>query len=183
MKIYKTSIVNKSETSVSISKSLDGGAYEYKIEHKKTVPIENTDPANYLSPYEKIIVTGTQKTVRLKGIKRAGWKDPFKDSPTRIEMCNFGGRAFCEIIFVQSGEVYHLHKGLVVVCEVLQGTWLEKYQKLTIAEPFIRKIPSKRYPGEIDVQEIQNMQYELRSEKEIENIRKRREEEKNKIRV
>lgn len=183
MKIYKTKIINKSETSVSLSESLDGAGFVYDIPFEKTLEVETTDPRNYLAPFEKIIVTGTQKTVRLKGHKRAGWADPFKDSPSRIEMLNNAGKQFLEIIFVQPGEVYNLHRGLVCVTEVQQNTWLEKYQKLTIAQPFIRKIPSKQYPGEVEIQEIPNTEYELRSETELEAIRKRREEEKNKIRV
>lgn len=183
MKIFKTEIVNKSETGITLSESLDGSGQEYTIPCKKKVDIENTDPKNYLSPYEKIVVTGTEKTVRLKGHKRSGWKDPFKDSPTRIEMLNFAGQQFLEIIFVQPGEAYHLHRGLVAVCEVQQNTWLEKYRKLTIEEAFIRKIPSKQYPGEIDIQRIPNHEYELRSDEEIETIRKRKELEKDRVRV
>jgi hypothetical protein len=60
---------------------------------------------------------------------------------------------------------------------------MEKYQKLTIEEPFIRKVPSRQYPGEIDLQKIPHTEYILRSDEAIDAIRKRKEEEKDKIRV
>ena len=78
---------------------------------------------------------------------------------------------------MQPDESYHLHRGLVVVCDLQQGTWLEKYKSLRIEEPFIRKVPSRQNPGEIDIQRVPHHEYELRSEEELEAIRKRWEEE------
>jgi hypothetical protein len=184
MKIYQTEIVNKSSTGISISEGLDGAGMLYDINYKKKVVVETTDKKNYLAPYERIVITGRDaRTVRLKGHKRRGWIDPFKDSPTRIEMCNLAGRFFSETIFVQPGESYYLYRGLIVVCDLQRDTWLEKYQKLTIEEPYIRKIPSNQYPGEITLQQVPHTEYVMRSDEAIEAIRKRKEEEKDKIRV
>ena len=58
MKVYKTKIINKSERSLQLPESIDGSGFRYDIAHKKTIEIENTDPRNYLSPFEKIVVTG-----------------------------------------------------------------------------------------------------------------------------
>lgn len=74
-------------------------------------------------------------------------------------------------------------KGIPVVTETQQGTWIENYKSLKIEEPYNRQAPSRDRPGQIDVIKVQNMQYEERSAEEIEAIKKRIRTEKNEIRV
>ena len=183
MKIFKTEFVNKADQDVQIPESLIGTSKFYKIPTGKSVTIENTDKRNYLSPFEKIVITGPKGKERCKVKKRSNWADPFKDSPRRTEMLNFGGFNFLEVIFVQEGECYNLIKGIPIVCEVQPNTWIEKYSKICIEDPYNRQVPSREYPGEVDVIKIQNIQYETRDDEEVEAIRQRRKEEKNKIRV
>jgi hypothetical protein len=183
MKLYKTEFVHKGAEDVQIPETLNGASKFYRIPAGKSVTIENTDKRNYLSPIEKIIIQGPKGKERCKVKKRANWNDPFKDSPRRTEMLNFGGFQFLEVIFVQEGNKYLLPKGIPVVCETQPNTWIEKYKSIKIEEPYNRQMPSREYPGEIDVIQVQNIQYETREEAEIEEIRKRRKEEKNKIRV
>ena len=183
MKIFKTEFVNKADQDIQIPETLTGASKFYPIPVGKSVPIENTDVRNYLSPFEKIVITGPKRKERCKVKKRANWNDPFKDSPRRTEMLNFGGFQFLEVIFVQEGDSYHLPKGISVVCETQPNTWIEKYSKIVIEEPYNRQVPSREYPGSIDVIKVQNIQYETRDDTEIEKIRERRAEEKNKIRV
>lgn len=183
MKEYQTEFVNKADQDVQIPDRLNGASKFYRIAAGKSVTIKNTNKRNFLSPFEKIVITGPKGKARCKVKKRSNWNDPFADSPRRTEMLNFGGFQFLEIIFVQSGESYNLVKGIPVVCETQPNTWVERYKKVVIEEPYVRQEPSKNYPGEIDSIQVQNIQYETRDDAEIENIRQRRKEEKNKIRV
>lgn len=182
MKMYETMIVNKSKESAQIPEQLSGGAY-FTIRPGDKTTIKNTDVRNYMSAFEKITINGEGKKMRCNTTTRKKFIDPFRDSPTRTEMENFGGMNWEEVLFVSSNESYKLIRGIRIVTETQKNTFLEKYKSVKIDIPFNRQVPSRGRPGMIDVIKVQNMQYEERSAEVIEEIKKRIKREKEEIKI
>jgi len=184
MKMYETEVINKASSTAQIPAQLIGAAGFYTIKPKQKILLKHTDERHYLSPYERIVITGEEfKDMRCTVTKRRKFNDPFADSIRRMELENSAGLAFLEVVFVQPGETFNLVKGIPVVTETQAGTWIEKYRSLRIAEPFLRQEPSRDRAGSINIIKVQNMQYEMRSPEEIDEMKARRKAEKNEIKL
>jgi hypothetical protein len=164
--IYKTKIRN--ETNASLTIPYDNGAQlNVNLSANAEMEITSEDPGYMFAPF--IAVTFRDGKTELKENKE--WKNPFKDGLYTVFL-NTGG-VFREV-FALSGESVLMIKGVPRYVQVNPLAWWSRYSKVEISTPFKIEIPDRTRPGYIKTEERPNIIYTKRPEAEIEQIKKLR---------
>ena len=183
-KIYSTEIVNKTDKPIQIRNPIVGQEvrssgwgstiynkyYSFIPPYGGSIKLKFVDNGYFLCPYERVIY---RKNGRVDLKSRKGYKAPALAWPV-CTFLNIGGKNE-EVVLIADNDSLRLPRGIPITRNVPVTSFYAEFEEVVIAVPIAVQVPDMSQPGSTKTEYRPNIQYEKRSEKELERIKKARE--------
>lgn len=166
---FKCQIRNHTDKTITLKSPKNYIHRNFFIKGHTKLTVAFDDEAFFLSAYERIVY---KKSGKIDCIKRKNFRRDL-EFPT-CKFLNLGG-SFFEVMVIAPYDSLILPKGIEIVRHVPFYSFYSDFESVTIAEPKTVAVPVLMSPGEIKMEERQNIIYTKRPEKDLKKIKQMRE--------